>query len=303
MADLDQAATEALDKVRSLTALTDKAHERLADLAEEIEQAGARVETDWNAFVEKGEALLEAAGEAGRRVGAAAADARGDVATLQEQVAQADTDFDGALGAASEGTLGLGRGFTDAVPDVATLRETVVRTTEALTAAADEVEGALRETVEAARAFVQDVVAEGLRELQEHVAEQAQQLTALATTSVEAMQESFTGWDEGLTEVESKVTAAFEETRDHMTGLVDTAIRFSNEAFLDPLKEVEGQVESLEQLLAEVGTAVEESAEQVVTPSGERLAAMEEDRAALEAVRSKLDEVRALLASFTFVEM
>ena len=81
------------------------------------------------------------------------------------------------------------------------------------------------------------------------------------------------------------------------------AVRFSQEAFLEPLKEVEGRVESLEQLLAEVGTAAAESEEQAIAPSGERLAAMEEGRAALDGVRAKLDEVRALLASFTFVAM
>jgi DNA repair exonuclease SbcCD ATPase subunit len=303
MADLEQAATEALEKVRSLTALTDKAHERLAELADEIESAGERVEVDWSVFVERGQALLGKAGEANERMGNAAAEARGAVATLQAQIAQADGDFHGALEAARDETLALGRSLTDAVPDVTSLAETVVRTTQELTSAADEIENAFQETMEAARAFVQDAVAEDLGHLQEQVAERTQQLMTVAGECVEQMQESFASWDEGLTEVETEVAEAFDETRDHMSGLVDVAIRLSRQAHLEPLKQVESQVEQLEQLLAEVAAAAEESEEQAAAPTRERTAAMEADRAALEAVRARLDEVKALLAAFTFVEM
>lgn len=282
MADLEQTATEALEKVRSLTALTDKAHERLAELAEEIESAGERVEADWGVFVEKGQALLEKAGEVNQELGAQASEARGGVATLQSQLAQADTDLQGGLDAAREQTLSLGRSLTDAIPDVTSLAEAVERTTQDLSRSADEVENALRETMEAARAFVTD---------------------AVATECISELEQSYEGWDEGLTEVETEVAEAFQETRDHMSGLVDVAVRLSRQAYLEPLKQVEGQVQQLEQLLAEVGAAVEESEEQAASPARERTAAMEEDRAALEAVRARLDEVKALLAAFTFVEM
>jgi DNA repair exonuclease SbcCD ATPase subunit len=125
----------------------------------------------------------------------------------------------------------------------------------------------------------------------------------VAGECVEQMQESFASWDEGLTEVETEVAEAFDETRDHMSGLVEVAIRLSRQAYLEPLKQVEAQVEQLEQLLAEVAAAAEESDEQAVVPARERTAALEADRAALEAVRARLDEVKALLGAFTFVEM
>lgn len=303
MADLEQTATEALEKVRSLTALTDKAHERLAELAEEIESAGERVEADWGVFVEKGQALLEKAGEVNQELGAQASEARGGVATLQSQLAQADTDLQGGLDAAREQTLSLGRSLTDAIPDVTSLAEAVERTTQDLSRSADEVENALRETMEAARAFVTDAVGEDLEQIREQAAERTQQLDAVATECISELEQSYEGWDEGLTEVETEVAEAFQETRDHMSGLVDVAVRLSRQAYLEPLKQVEGQVQQLEQLLAEVGAAVEESEEQAASPARERTAAMEEDRAALEAVRARLDEVKALLAAFTFVEM
>jgi uncharacterized phage infection (PIP) family protein YhgE len=303
MAELEQTAAEALEKVRSLAALTDKAHGRLQDLAAEIEAAAGQVESEWTRFVEKGQALLERAGEVNERVGAEAAEARGAVATLQAALTQADGDLHGALDSARDNTLGLGRMLDDAVPDVEAMAESVEKASQELARNAEQVESALQQALEAGRTFVEDTVAEGLRELQEQVRERAQQLTAVMEECGRELQTSFDNWEAGLTEVETEVAEAFEETETHMAGLVETAVRLSREAYLDPLGEVAREVQELEQLLGEVAGAAGESEETAVGSAQETSGAMDEDRAALEAVKAKLDEVKTLLASFSFVEI
>jgi hypothetical protein len=294
-ADLEQAAAEALEKVRALAALTDKAHGRLTELEADIESAAQDVESDWTRFVEQGQALLDKAGEVNERVGTESAEARGAVATLGAALGQAGEDSRANLETARENTLSVGKGFETATPDATALADSVKKASEELSKSADQVETALREALEAAREFVAETVTRDLEQLQDAVAGRAQQLTLVMT--------SYDHWDAGLTEVETEVAEAFEETETHMTTMVETAVTLARQAFLDPLTALASEVQEIEKLLEDVAEAATEAKEAAAGAADEASAAMDEDRAGFEAVKAKLDEVKALLASFSFVEM
>jgi hypothetical protein len=302
-ADLEQAAAEALEKVRALAALTDKAHGRLTELEADIESAAQDVESDWTRFVEQGQALLDKAGEVNERVGTESAEARGAVATLGAALGQAGEDSRANLETARENTLSVGKGFETATPDATALADSVKKASEELSKSADQVETALREALEAAREFVAETVTKDLEQLQDAVAGRAQQLTLVMTQCAEQLQTSYDHWDAGLTEVETEVAEAFEETETHMTTMVETAVTLARQAFLDPLAALASEVQEIEKLLEDVAEAATEAKEAAAGAADEASAAMDEDRAGFEAVKAKLDEVKALLASFSFVEM
>jgi DNA anti-recombination protein RmuC len=309
MADtLETAADELVRKIRSVEGEVETATERLDDLKKQASALGGQIDDAWTELARQVGELMDKAEEervaiqrnceeAAQAVAQLEGGARGtreSAASALEQVqASTNTEFADAIRLKQEP---LDQLVTQAAED----------TFESLGERAGEVASELEQALGEARDFLADEVVASLEEMQGQIEER---LSAMRETLVEdcgsAIQEAYDDWSAKLDEVVGTVEEkGFDAAQDHAKEVVDYALEQCAQAHEAELERLMQVVQLVEEALDTVKTDVEGRRGSLAEDGKEALDdGANETKQALADALEALDQVKQLLASYTFVAM
>lgn len=309
MADtLETAADELVRKIRSVEGEVETATERLDDLKKQASALGGQIDDAWTELARQVGELMDKAEEervaiqrnceeAAQAVAQLEGGARGtreSAASALEQVqASTNTEFADAIRLKQEP---LDQLVTQAAED----------TFESLGERAGEVASELEQALGEARDFLADEVVASLEEMQGQIEER---LSAMRETLVEdcgsAIQEAYDDWSAKLDEVVGTVEEkGFDAAQDHAKEVVDYALEQCAQAHEGELERLMQVVQLVEEALDTVKTDVEGRRGSLAEDGKEALDdGANETKQALADALEALDQVKQLLASYTFVAM
>jgi DNA repair exonuclease SbcCD ATPase subunit len=304
VATLEDAAEQLVVKLRGLDSEIEESQHALEELRERVGAASKEVDEEWASLAEAVSTLMDRlreereslAGET-REATQAAADAaqavHGRGAEARSEIAGGEADLE----ALAQHATGLQPGVESLVTDGGEapanhLAERARAIDEQLTAALQE-----------ACAFLRDEVAAALGELASQVGEHCQGLRErLSEIATVRLPELFDEWESSVDELEEYVAASgFEASHGHAHAVVEWALTECATHCEEQLAAFDEQVAEATQPLQELARALTGAVESLAAEGAGlkgRLSAAHESAAR---TVPRLDSVRALLASFSFV--
>jgi ABC-type transporter Mla subunit MlaD len=309
MADtLETAADELVRKLRSVDGEVEIAHDRLADLKEQVSTLGDQIDAAWTELAsqvaelvgkaeEESAAIQRECEEATQAVGQLAGGARSarESATPALEQVQASTTNEFAE-AVRQKQEPLDQLVTQAAED----------TFEALGERAGEVATELEQALGEARDFLADEVVSSLEDMKGQIEERLQGLReTLVDECGSAVQAAYDDWSAKLDEVVEKVEdQGFEAAGDHAKEVVEYALDKCAEAHEKELERLMEVVQLVEEALDTVKTDVEGHRGDLAQDGKEALdEGIDQTTQALADALAALDQVKQLLASYTFVSI
>jgi len=301
VADLDETAREAIETVGDLLAAADRAQARFAHIRDQVTQAQARLDHEWEALRERTQAFLERAALEGRQLGAAKTAAQGALGGLRTSL----DDLHGEVGReltetqASLDTMG---------PDL----EEIEAGMEGALDEADEAEESLRTRLSAVQVEVDEVVAETegllrgalvdeLRETQQEVEREAVELTATITGEfVVAIEARSRELFEQLVETEAEIRAVLDQASEATEDATNRALKACSDGFEQELTRLEGNGATLEKLLDDLEDTVSDGRKRLEDRQSRWSDVVRRTREDLREAQDLLKEVEAALHRFGF---
>lgn len=302
MADLESAATEAQEKVKDLTAQIEKARERFDSVGERIEAVQAKVAEAWSSVTERVATFLEQVQGEQEKLSTESEEAAEALGTLGGVVEQAAAEARAESGETRERVAGFERDVEGREPVVSALADQVQASARSLSDQVDAVGAGAEDALESAKQFLEGVVAEDLQSLQEEIRSRGIALEASLEECAGQLQESYDDWVEGLTEVEQTVEEAFSECDENLTRNVENSFGVCSGEYVQALARVVERVGDVERLLEQLQAAAGQCDQDVADATAELTGEMQGTQQGAEAVRGKLEEIKALLASYAFVQ-
>jgi DNA repair exonuclease SbcCD ATPase subunit len=302
MADLEAAATDALDKVKALATEVEEARQLFAAQEGRLTELRTRLLADWARVDEGARALAAVTTEQSEQLAKETEEAGTALLELKGDAGQAVGQGASELEASQEHTAAFAERFPAGEAELTRLRDTVREAAQAFGDQAASVAEDLELALGKARDFVATDVVDGLQALQEEIAERGEAVATALDECEQQLEESYDAWADGLDQVDATLEATFGELADALTRNADTAFAYCEDAWRAAVETAAARVREVETLLGDLQESAASGAEAAGTAAtlGEGLD--ESARGAL-SVRGKLDEVKALLASFTFVQV
>jgi hypothetical protein len=302
MADLETTADLALVKARELSAHIDKAEAAFAELEDKLEDAKAQFDTDWTALEEKARVLLELTRAQETGIAEEGEEARQALTQLDESLAQAASDWDGAVEGGIAETAALGAHVAEQQPVVAAAGAEAAAATSALAERADAIEAQLQQALADLRSLLETDVANELREMQESVRERAEALrVSFAEQCDTVLAEALAGWEQQLAQVEEVIDEEFARARQHAADVVEFSLQECQRGHDEAWAEIAGFVENLGGLMQRLGEAVAARTVELGDRRGAADQALADTAAAAERMRAAFAQELETMASYSFV--
>jgi hypothetical protein len=302
MADLETAADVALVKTKELSAHIDKAEAAFAELEDKLEDAKAQFDTDWTALEEKARVLLDLARAQATGIAEEGEEARQALTQLDESLAHAASDWDGAVEGGIAETAALGAHVAEQQPLVAAAGAEAAAATSALAERADAIEAQLQQALADVRTLLETDVANELREMQESVRERAEALrVSFAEQSDTVLAEALAGWEQQLAQVEEVIDEEFARARQHAADVVEFSLQECQRGHDEAWAEIAGFVESLGGLMQRLGEAVAARTAELGDRRGAADQALADAAAAAERMRAAFAQELETMARYDFV--
>lgn len=303
MADLEGAGGETLNRLKELVRQVESAHQKLGALGEKVADEASRVQDEWARMSEQVGSLLEAVAEQQGRLAGEVQEANEALSQLAGHAGEAEGEARSELDGGRQEVSGFADQVTAAEPTVSALSDSVEAAFRALSAQAAQVQEQLEKAVEGARDFLQDQVAADLRKMQEQIRDRGEAAAEALGECADDLRESYEDWSSGLDEVQAKVEQAFADVAEHLEQNVDLIFDECQDRHSAGLDEFASQIQELQSVLAELGEAAGTCGDTTEEAAGRHEGQMQDAQSGLLAVQAKLDEVKALLARYTFVQM
>jgi uncharacterized phage infection (PIP) family protein YhgE len=309
MADtLETAADELVRKIRSVEGEVETAHDRLADLKQQASTLGDQIDAAWTELARQVAELADKAEEERAAIQRECEEAMRAVAQLEGGARGAR---ESAVPALEQVQVSTTTEFADAIRQKEEPLDQLVAqgaedTFESLGERAGEVATDLEQALGEARDFLADEVVSSLEEMQGQIEER---LSTLRETLVDecgsAVQAAYDDWSAKLDEVVDKVEEeGFEAAKDHAKEVVEYALDQCAQAHEKELERLMQLVQLVEEALDTVKTDVEGHRDNVSQDGKDALdEGVSETKQALADALEALDQVKQLLASYTFVSM
>jgi DNA repair exonuclease SbcCD ATPase subunit len=302
----EDAADDLVVKLKGLDSEIEESRHTLEELARNVQDVQAEVEREWTALAEAVTSFLEKARDEAERldqqVGETLRDedeARQGVATDTAQVQTEAAEGHAQLEALAQHATGLEQAVDSLVAQAGEAPA------QGLGQRAEELEQGLGKLLDSARDFLHDEVVSGLQQLATDVHERGQRLRqALTEEHPATLQQSYDDWENHLEELEDFVSnQAFVTSRANVHAYVEWAVGECQEACEEQLDALRQVVDVVEQQLQEMATAAQTGSQELVDQSGtELVAALGGSHQEATAALAALGAVRALLASYSFME-
>jgi hypothetical protein len=196
----------------------------------------------------------------------------------------------------------LGQDAAARKAQAAELLEGVRTALTSLSEKAGAVEEGLGQRIEEARDLMQDEIVTDLRDLQQAVQQSAQTLQAEMEDMVQEVEEDFGVWSEHLDEVREAVVKSFEQAGPYLAEAVSEAVDTLVTTQAEVLTQVGDATEALQDRLRDLGDAVTQAAGRLDERLQAKHGALGLTETALEQAIAKLQGVREVLASYSFVQ-
>jgi ABC-type transporter Mla subunit MlaD len=303
MADLESAADVALVKTKELSGRIDKAEAAFTELEDALEDAQAQFDADWSGLEEKARILLDLARAQAAGIGEEGEEAREALTQLDESLAHAASDWDGAVEGGVAETAALGAHVAEQQPLVASAGAAAAAAASTLAEHADPIEAQLQQALAEVRSLLETGVASELRELQESVRERAEALRVrFAEQCDTVLAEALAGWERQLAQVEDVIDEEFARARQHAADVVEFSLLACQRGHDEAWTEVAGFVEGLGGLLQGLGESVTARTAQLGDRRGAAEQALADVAAALERMRAALVQELETMARYEFVQ-
>lgn len=304
MATLEDAAEQLVVKLKGLDSEIEESRHALEDMRERMGVATKELDAEWAALVEAVSAFTGRLRE--ERESLAGETREGLQATndARDAVDACGAEARSRIAGEAEGLEALARHATALQPAVESLvSEAGEAPATHLEERAREVEEQLAAALQEACAFLRDDVAVSLAQLSDEVRESCRDLRERMTDlATDRLGELYDEWETSVDGLEDYVTAsAFEASRGHAHAVVEWALAECGSRLEERLAALEGLMAEAAQPLEELGRTLSGAVEGLASGGGDlkgRLTATE--GCATRAVQ-RLDAVKALLASFSFV--
>jgi ABC-type transporter Mla subunit MlaD len=308
MADtLETAADELVRKLRSVDGEIETATDTLEDLKQQASALGARIDAAWTELARQVAELVDKAEEERAAIERECQEAAQAVAQLE---GGARSTRESAVSALEQVQASTNTEFAEAVrqkqePLDQLVTQAAEDTFESLGERAGEVASELEQALGEARDFLADEVVSSLEEMQDQIGER---LSALRETLVDecgsAVQAAYDDWSAKLDEVVEKVEEeGFDAARDHVKEVVEFALDQCAEAHEKELERLMQVVQLVEEALDTVKTDVEGHRGDLAQDKEALDEGVNETKQALADALEALDQVKQLLASYTFVSI
>ena len=303
MQDLEAAAQKAVDELKELNGRLDQTEQRLAGLRQQVDQAGDRLEDDWQALAQQFDSFFQVVEAEKARLLEEGEEARQAVSALEGTVEEAGP---AATRVIEEGRDGIGA-FSDEVeatgPTVAQMVEEARTAYEGLSQRTAAVEQQLTQVLGEARDFMQGELLTSLQEMQTDARERSEEVRTAVTSCESDLDAAYGEWTGGMDELRGTVDGAFEETGQHVGVMVEEALAEVAQGQADALDELSGYAETLADILTRLGEAATQGGTDIAEGVGALELEATDTTAGLETMQTRLSEVRELLARFTFVSL
>lgn len=302
MADLESAAIEAQGALRSLTSQVEQAKERFGSLARGMEGVEAGVDGAWSKLTEQASAFLDAVRDEQARLAAESRDAGQALATLGAAVDQRRGEARAEVEQTRQQIAGFREGVDGREPSLRALAGQVLAASEALVRQADDTARSLQDALGQAHDSLVEQVANGLRALQDEVRSRGELLTAAFEEWADELRSSYDDWAAGLDTVEQTVAEAFREAGENLAENVESSLEVYSGEYVSAVGGVVQRVAEVEKLLQQLEAATTTCGGDATEAATELTQGLQATGQAADAVRAKLGEIKALLASYTFVQ-
>lgn len=302
MADLEGAATEAQEKVKALTAEVEKAQQRFDSLGEQIEAVQTKVSGAWSKLTEQVKTFIEKVGSERERLATESQEATQALGTLEGAVEQARGEAHSEAEDTTQQIAGFGEDVEGTEPDIAGMADQVQASAQSLSEQGDDVAKKLEEALGDAKEFLEGQVVSDLQSLQEEIRSRGDALKAAFEECAGELEESYDEWVDGLAEVERTVEEAFQEVDQNLATNVEDSVNTYSDEYMSALGVVVERVGEVERLLQQLEGTTAKCDEEAMEAEAELTQDLQTTQQGVEAARGKLEEIKALLASYAFVQ-
>ena len=258
MADLESAATEALDGVRTAASAVVSARARLDALATRVEEMHRQVQADWDRLDEQARVFSEATAEQATHVAQASDGAGTALVELKGDAEQTMGSGASEIEASQEHTSSLTEQFAAAQPRLEQVRTALDEAVASLESQAAGVASDLESALAEAREFLEVELTDGLQSLADEVSERTRALGEALDRGADELRDAYQAWSDGLERVETALVVESTSIDEELTENVDLACdrcadayRAAFEATSARVREVEAVLRGLEAAAAE----------------------------------------------------
>jgi len=305
VATLEEAAQQLVEKLESLDGEIEDAQKSFAAHHEELAALDGQVGKDWDALTEEVTSFLEKVQEEMGKLNQDSQEAAKALAELKGEIEGVQSQAEAELEGSRADVNGLAEHLRALEPPIDTLVANGAETPFGnLRDLAQDVERQMEQALTEARDFLQDVVTE-LQDIQQDVEERSEELRShIADECTQNLQTAYDEWQGHVEELEDLVKAKFEELPENAQEVVEYAMTECTtgheeefDRLFDVVTEIEQALERLTGTVDETGTDIGEEGRGAIDSR------LSETSQALVRTVEALDRVKALLASYTFVQM
>jgi DNA repair exonuclease SbcCD ATPase subunit len=302
MADLEDAAAQALSQLKSLETAMEKTQAGMDEVEHEVERLASQLETDWSTFDHAAESLLEKARSVQHALDTAEQQTTASLHELQEKIASGyhEVAEDAQHAVAEIGSLEQ-EVHADA-PDIASHGQAISSQSKALSEHAAEVAGHLETTFQQVAHFLEHDVVGSLRSMKDAVHEASQKVRDdFHHTAEEQLQTVQQEYDRHLDELDEVLHESLGAAALHVPAVVEYVTKECEEAHKTHANEMAHVADSLHTVVEKLEAAIaaeERTAREASQNVGH--ACTNTDHAAATMIQA-LGSVRDLLAKLSFV--
>lgn len=306
MATFESAAEDLAKKIATLDEILDKADDRFDELQKQLTTLEEGINDEFKDVVEQAQSFFTKLQEEREALNREVNEAGQRVSQAEGQVAQSRGEAEGELESAKGQLEALTQSVNGLEPQVESLAvQGAEEPSQAIVQMAGELTTNVQQALDSAQSLLEGEVSDELDQMRTDL---EQRVEALKTAVQEAEQEI----DQAHTDFAARVDEAtqlvqqqaFEAAGNHIKEVVQYAIEETGKACDEQIAELTQLSTDLASLLAGLKAELEAARGKIQDEGQEPLHGdMDELTAAVGSAQGALDQVKALLASYTFVQM
>jgi DNA repair exonuclease SbcCD ATPase subunit len=301
MADLDDAAGQALTRLKDLETELETAKTGMDDADAEVRRLATQLESDWSSFEDATESLLDKARSVKQALDTAGQQTNQVLGELQQQLATGYQDAAQEAQGAVEEVGAIEQQLQAATPDVAAKGDAFGAQGKALADHAAQLAGEMETTFQQVAHFLEQDVVSSLRQMKESVHDMAQKVrTEVFDAAIADMQGAQREFDAYLDDVDQSTSGSLEDMALHIPMVVEYAMKECQDAHEKHLGDMIEIAASLKTAMEKLEATIE-AQEQAARTTSQTLQpeCSETDQNATNAAQA-LNSVRDLLARYSF---
>jgi DNA repair exonuclease SbcCD ATPase subunit len=306
MTTLEDAATVLVEKLKTLESHTEQADKAFADLEAALAAVSHQLESDSRALEERVQSFIQHVHEAKARLDQDGQEAGAALKALDDAAEAARSEQETEVQEARGEIQALQQHVGAIDGQARTMLQGVLNAAGNLKTRADETEAQLEQVVAEARRMLQEDLAAGLEQAQDEINQRADELrTTIEEECTRDLQGAYDEFSAAFEEAERLTEDnAFGKAPDHAREVIEAAFRECAEAYRDELEEIVAATVKLEASIHDLNQEVDEVRSDAVDAGKDNLIhRMSDMNDGLGQMEQALNDVKALLARFSFVRM